>query len=275
MKRLIALGAILALLAPSRLWAAADPAGVVALRAPLVVSPGQAYILVRTNKAKSGIFPLVPVFLRAPTDQELADYRTAKAAAYQNDLPRLSKQEGGPPDLANYPFTYKATSNVFALRTKDAVAETEQDRTWVLQVPPGEYVLYGSTLSGAPGLAVCNCLGTVKFRADAGAVTDLGTLLLRKAADKAPEPELASETGLGDKIQFAAFVIAVAVRPATPSTSVPAGIPADMRRLADYRPVPAFIERGAGMINRLAPLPGVFRYENGAVVDDRTGNVVE
>lgn len=187
----------------------------------------------------------------------------------------MSQQPRGPPDLADYPFTYKAVSNAFALRIKDAVSETEQDRTWVLQAPPGEYVLYGSTLSGAPGLVVCNCLGTVKFQADAGTVTDLGTLLLRKAADKACEPELATETGLGDKIQFAAFVIAEAVRPATPSTSVPTGVPADMRRPAGYRPVAPFIERGAGMINRLAPLPGVLRYEDGAVVDDRTGKIVE
>lgn len=274
MKGLLTFAAAVALVAPACALAAADT-GVVAVRSPVVVSPAEAYVLLRTNKAKSGLFPLVPVFLRAPTDQELADYREAKAAAYEKDLPRLSKAQGGPPDLADYGFSYKSVSNVFTIRTKDAVAETAEEFTYLLRVPAGEYVLYGTTLSGAPGLAVCNCLGTVKFRADAGTVTDLGTLLIRKVSDKAPEPELATETGLGDKIQFATFVIAEAVRPATSSTSIPAGIPPQMRRPADYRPVAPFIERGAAMINRLAPLPGVLRYENGAVIDDRTGKIVE
>jgi hypothetical protein len=240
----------------------------------IAVAPEKAYILVRIIKAKSGIIPLKPVFLRVPTDAEIAGYRDAKKVAYAKDLPKLSMKKGGAPSLEDYSFTYRDAANVFSVDNSTAIAETETDRTFLLQVPAGEYVLYGSSVGGAM-LVTCNCLGTVKFRAEAGVVTDLGTLIVQRTSKLAAEPELASESGFGTSIEHGGFVLAEAVRPATAETSVPAMVPTDKRRLADYQPVAPFNEPGAMMINRLAPLPGILRYDSGKVIDDRTGKVVD
>jgi len=238
----------------------------------ITLAPDKAYILFRTNKANTGIAALKPVFLRVPTSREVADYRVAKKAAYEKDLPRLSKTKEGPPSLEAYRFTYEGAANVFTVKVGEAIAETAEERTFLFQVPAGDYVLYG-TLAGANLLAVCNCFGTIGFHAEAGIVTDLGTLLIRRSSETAPEPELAAETGFGTSIEHGTFMIAEAVRSTSVATSVPAMIPADKRRIADYRAVGPFLKPGATMINRLAPLQGALRYDDGKAIDEHTGLV--
>jgi hypothetical protein len=282
MMRPILLAAIAAmlLLAPGIANAQNDVVPIRAADGPVTIKPDRAYILFRTNRAKSGIIPINPIFLRVPSEAEIADYRAARQAAFAKDLPKLTKawqdagRPGPGPDVETYGFTYKGHINVFDVDSGKYIADAPNERAYLAEVPPGDYVLYGSGMGGSV-LSVCNCLGTVGFHAGPGVVTDLGTLLINKAQDKSPEPELATETDLGKSYGWGmAFVFAEAVRPATAQTPLPALIPADKRRIVEYHAVGPFFEPGAAMVNRLAPLPGVLRYDNGKVVDVRTGEIL-
>jgi hypothetical protein len=64
----------------------------------------------------------------------------------------------------------------------------------LIEVDPTDYIIYGSTDGG--DLETCNCLGTVGFHADAGVITDLGTILFDDSDAVSEIPELAPITGV-------------------------------------------------------------------------------
>ena len=281
MKRIAALAASLLVIGAPGAQAKQAP-GAVPIRAgaPVTVAPDKAYILFRTIRFKSGEFSVQPVFLRVPAEQELAEYRAAKQAAFDKDLPKLMKHyeasngKEPKPDIEDYGFTDKAHTNVFTIGGGAAFEDTPDQRTFLLEVPVGKYVLYGLGI-GTAAVGTCFCLGTVSFQAEPGIVTDMGTVLVAKASDPSGEPELRDVTGLGKSVNFAYYLFAAAVRPATAATAAPAGVPADRRRPADYHAVGPFLQPGAMHVNRLGAIPGVLRYDAGKVVDAKSGAVLE
>ena len=240
---------------------------------PAALEPGAAYLLLRTSTAKSGLFPIQHVFLRIPSDAELTAYRTAKKAAYDAALPKLTKQaKGGKvPTIDEFPFEYSGVANTFVAESGKFLEDGEM-RTLLLRIPAGTYILYGSTL-GKGGLVTCNCLGTVRFVAKAGMVTDIGSLYVDKVHKPSPVPHL--EDNLGPQMFQYGFIFGQALVPADGTTPVPAALRALPIERAEFSAVGQYYEPGAGNINRLAPVSGVLRYDKGRPVDVKSGNPAE
>ncbi|GGN45396.1 hypothetical protein GCM10011349_11400 [Novosphingobium indicum] len=270
----VALGALALMLTHSTPLAAREPDGVaVHATAPTVLDPAKAYLLYRASTAKSGMFAITHVMGRIPSDDEMVAFLAARQQAYEKELPNLRKKaKNGPvPTVENFGFSYDGPSNAFALPVKD-FAEDGEMRTYLVEVPPGTYVFYGTAV-GTRALTNCNCLGTVKFAAQPGVVTFLGSLYADKVHKPSPVPNL--EDNLGEQMFQYSFILGAAVVPADLDTVVPqvaAGLP--LAR-AEYHAVGPFLQPGASWINRLAPVPGVLSYSEGKVVDVRTGKVLE
>jgi len=266
--------ALLAALAASSPALAAPPTGVTQLRAaPSTLAPDRAYLLLRSGKAKTGLYAIEHVLVRVPAATDLAAFRAARDEAYRKELPRLQKQAKGGPVTAvdEFVFEYKGSANAFATKRSDNL-EVGDLVTLLIEVPAGTYVLYG-TSGGSHGLVTCNCLGTVQFDAKPGVVTDMGALYADKVHGESPEPYL--EDNLGKSMFNYGFIFGQALVPATAATAVPASIAALPRVAADYHAVGLFREPGAQSINRLAPIPGVLRYDRGRVIDERTGQIAK
>lgn len=232
------------------------------IAAPASLDPGKAYLLFESSRAKSGMMKISHVFMRVPGEAEIAAYRAAKQAAYDKDLPKLQRMAKGKPVLSfdDYAFTWDGAQNTFAVDMDDSLGASD---TYLIEVPPGTYVLYGVAV-GTRGLTTCNCLGTVKFAATAGRITQLGALFADKVHEDSPVPHL--EDNLGPQMAQYAFVLGQALIPATGQTPVPPALAALPRDVARFEPVGAYREPGAASINRLAPVPGVLEYDRGRVV---------
>lgn len=270
MKRVMIAALALAAAVAAPLAASAQEAGgVTSLQAaPTSLKPGSGYLLLRTSTAKSGMMPIRHVLLRIPTASELEAYRTARQAAYTAALPELTrKAKGGRvPGIDEFAFDYRGPVNTFVVDSGKFIEDGEM-RTVLLELPPGTYVLYGSTVGGR-GLATCNCLGTVSFGVGAGAITDIGSLYVDKVHKPSPIPHL--EDNLGERMFQYGFVLGQALVPADASTPVPAALRALGIVPATFTVVGQYYEPGAGGINRLAPIPGILGYERGRPVDLRT-----
>lgn len=251
-----------------------DNAGVVPLvAAPATLRADAAYILLRASTAKSGLFPIQHVMLRIPSAQELEDYRAARRAAYDAALPELARKakDGKVPTIDEFGFDYKGKANSFVVASGKFLEDGTM-RTILLEVPPGSYILYGITVGGR-GLVTCNCLGTVRFDARAGVITDIGSLYADKVHKPSPIPHL--EDNLGPSMFTYGFVLGAALVPPDAATPVPASLGALPREPARFEVVGEYYEPGAGGINRLAPIPGLLGYEHGRAVDLRPGKAAE
>jgi hypothetical protein len=241
--------------------------------APVTLDPTKAYLLFRSSTAKSGMINIEHVFLRVPADAEVAAYRSAKEAAYVKDLPNLTKRakDGNVPTIDKYAFVYDGPVNAFAVDGGDFL-EDGALRTFLIEVPAGTYILYGTSVGGRI-ITVCNCLGTVKFAARPGVITEMGSLFADKVHKESPIPHL--EDNLGASMSAHSFIIGQALVPPTETPTRPPALSAFPMETADYHAVGLFPEPGAEWINRLAPVPGILGYERGRVIDLRTGKPAE
>jgi hypothetical protein len=236
---------------------------------PATLDPSKAYLLFRSSTAKSGMVNIEHVFLRIPTDTEIAAYRAAKDAAYAADLPKLTKKakDGKAPTIDDYAFAYDGPANAFAVDGGDFLEDGEM-RTFLVEVPAGTYVLYGVSVGGR-WITTCNCLGTVKFAARAGVITEMGSMFADKVHEESPVPNL--EDNVGPSMSAHGFVLGQALVPSTDELKRPAALAGLPFEAADYHAVGLFTEPGAQGINRLAPVPGILGYDRGKVIDLRTG----
>ena len=263
MTRLFAVIAALCLAAPA--MARDDPAWrQLGAGEPVTLSPGRAHVLVRVRKSAHAGW-LSPTFLRVPTAAEVDGYERLRRAAFAKVGTKAGRYE-------EFAFQDKAFGNIYALNLGKAYAETETERTILLDLAPGTYVLVGNGNKRA--MWTCFCLGTVQLTATAGELVDGGTVFGEMASKPSPEPELAGVTNLGPVAQMDYAVMAGAVRPYRAGDSVPPSLAAVRRSPADYRAAGAFVLREALLVNFLAPVPGVLDYRRGDVVDVQTGQIV-
>jgi len=234
--------ALALLLFPASL-VAATPREMVEIEAgdPVSIRADRAYLLFRTVRPE-GVHGFEPILLRIPSSEE-----TARA------------------DVAN-------VQNIDAGR---ALVRGRPESTYLVEVLPGDYVLYGIGLqAGPPVLNACLCLGTVGFAAPAGVVTDLGYFFADNIHNVSRIPELRAESGLGPSIYGAFLLPGATVRPPRPDTAVPDLLRGAVVRPVQYRAVGKFLDPAAVGINRLGPVPGVLAYDEGRVVNVATGRVV-
>ena len=218
----------------------------------------RAYLLLRI--AKKGVSQ-APIFLRVPTDAEIAAFDAAKAAAFDRSKRKV------PYD--SFVFDYQGAPNLFGVDHKKWLAADAATETVLIEARPGEYVLYGQGFAGF--LYQCLCLGTVGFNAPPGIVTDLGTYMTDNASKPSVFPELAAETNLGRTASMDYMLFATALRPASQTDAVPPSLDARAVRRAEFHAVGPFVDPNVMLINRLAAIPGVLEYRDGRVFDVATG----
>lgn len=262
---------LLGLASPAAAKAAGDFAAL--STAPTALAPDTAYLLLRTSRAKTGVMSVDHVLVRVPTDAEIAAWRSARQAAYDAALPDLRKKakDGRVPPVEDFAFDYRGPKNRLITSPKNFIDDGEL-RTLLIAVPPGDYIVYGIGVAGR-ALVTCNCLGTVRFAARAGEITDLGSFYADKVHNDSPLPFL--EDNVGPSMMAYGFIMGQAIDPATRDTAVPGTLAAFPRVTATYHAVGLFREPGATSINRLAPIPGVLAYDRGKVIDVRTGKPAE
>lgn len=213
------------------------------------VSPraDRAYLLMRVRKSALGW--VSPVWLRVPRADEVAAYEAAKQTKLKAKL-----------------------NNFYGIDTGKSFAEETGQRTILVEVEPGNYVLAGNGMRNM--MITCFCQGTVEFAAKAGVVTDLGTILIEPGDRPSSDPELATVTGLGAMARMDYLMFSGAVRPYRAGDARPAAIAAMPAVVAEYRATAPFVVPSATLANFLAPLPGVLEYRRGEVVDVKTGQIV-
>lgn len=199
---------------------------------PVTLRPDRAYILYRTLKLKD-VKASDTVFMREPD-----------SLAGTGPAPNLTRVR------ASQPFAETATENIYLIEAK-----------------PARYLIAGQADKMSPATETCFCMGTVRFVAKPGMVTDLGYILTDHVSSLSPIPELRNLTGRGDRINGTGRILAGAVRLVTPDSAIPAQLREWPRAPAEYRAVGKFTNYFAFGINRLAPLPGVLEYDEDRVID--------
>lgn len=247
---------------------------------PVTLRTDRAYLMFRVPQ-QAGVRSLEPLLMRVPNPEEIARYEAARAEAFTKALPGLTKayeralarhREAGtatgpapaPPTIDSFAFAWDAVANLQDVDFGRQFVKTPTEETFLVEAPPGDYVLYGFTPStGLPRLMVCMCLGTVGFSAKAGEVTDLGYLVSDFAFESSQAPELKGRGGYTGT-----------VRAARADSSMPQALASMSVVPAPYRAVGRFFTPNAVNIARLVPVPGVLDYAGGTVIDAATGQAV-
>lgn len=226
---------------------------------PVTIRPDRAYLLVRVQRGA--------IFVRVPTAQEQADYRTLKLAA----LAKMGKRAPAYADFAFDPGTVRNVHNLWNKKPYEAVDLLPIPPVQLIETVPGDYIVYG--VGGPNAYILCFCLGTVGFSAKAGEITDVGSLFVDRADRLSVLPELASETNIGPTAAGDFPLSAGAIRPYRTGDRIPPALLNLPRREARFHAVGAYLDRRARNINRLAAIPGVLAYDRGQVIDVQSGKI--
>lgn len=225
---------------------------------PLTLRADKAYLLIRIGLRGT---TQDPVILREPDAAESAQYDAAKAAAFA--------KRGSKGSVDSFVFDYDGSPNLFILSHGKSLVSDKAMATVLVEVQPGNYVLYGQGYGTV--LFQCHCLGTVGFAAAPGVVSDLGTYLSDKASPLSVYPELAGETNIGPTAHMDFLLFAGGLVPASAGQALPPGLERSSVRPAKFHAVGPFVDPNVMHINRLAAIPGVLRYDGGRVIDEASG----
>ena len=227
----------------------------------------KAYILLQSPVA------IPATFFKVPTDEEreiVANERAAglaearekwskKMASYEQHVERAQKRREKP--TQEKPIEPTEEQMMFSIGPFNRFDKGKGLSLYLTEVPPGEYIYYGTTNLG---LGACACMGTVKFKAEPGTISTL-------RYDGVWLDEKGNELGRG-KIPDGVDTNDALVRVAMIIERVDEGaydprLPRDWMIDAPLVPVP-FVPNWMGAeINRLAPIPGVLAYNRDEVID--------
>lgn len=231
---------------------------------------GKAYIVYETVEGKYDIF-----FLRSLTEAELERFFANRAEALAEERARLrEKREGAPgvsdeellPDEA-FNYVDPEILNLVRLDSGRVFSKLGQTRTYVVEVPEGEYTVFGAGLDGFVS-GTCMCMGSVRFEAKAGELTDLGAVLVAPEDGKTQIEELAPYEA-PEYIRRKALPYVMAVRPASLGDPMPPALDGMKVVPAQYNAADKFLNFKGMLINRMPPMEGVLRYDRDAVIDVR------
>lgn len=218
---------------------------------PVHIEPDKAYFMVRI--APKGIDSGV-VLVRVLSDEEL-----------QTAIANHKKGHQGEPE-----------PNVVFVQGRYPFFEGGDQLVLLASAKPGRYILAGAAYGGMSEttrgfMNTCLCMGTVQFEAKAGAITDMGTVLMARDDKPSPFPELAGQVR-GKRIDMAPTPFDMAVHPYSEGMTIPDALASFPREAAVYRARSAFPNYFGAPIDRLAPLAGVLDYDpKGHVVDLQSG----
>jgi hypothetical protein len=259
-------------------------AGAVADKPVVTLDPTKAYVMLRSDVA-------VPLHLmRVPDAEDQAKYDQLRADAlvearekyarkqksYERDMASWEKYPKGSarppkpekpvePTEENFefvPFGLLTGVSIGPLFRFSKGSGGDKVSTYVHQLTPGTYRIYGmmSVLPGGGAFGSCFCMGSVKFEAKAGEITDLGRFVARElpkrdSSDNAMPMPLGVEYRLpvaGDAVD--ARLSALPVRPAT------------------LKPVGKLPNYFGMTIDRFPATAGVIRYDRDRIIDLTVGN---
>lgn len=279
MKRIIFAAMTMAIIAPA--GAAPKLKHIVQFKegAPVTIDPGKAYILYRTNvvaKAKSDL-----LFMRDLTPAEIQEYEaaqakatakrdarelsslnTTRAAKGMKPLAALPPRPAGKPQPPEIPYLKNGVPNVVRVAGNKALIKGVDERTYLLQVPAGTYLIVGQSPTNMVG-GTCMCMGSVRFETKTGQVTDLGHVLAAPE-DAAIAP--AEFKGLAFDPDIKVTPWNVTVRPAAATLARPASLANTNVVAASYVPAEKFPNFFGMLINRMPVIPGVLAYDGDKAV---------
>lgn len=252
----------------------------------IALDSSKGYILLRSDAA-------VPLYLmRVPSaeDQRIYDGLRAEGLAearedYAKDLKKYEREAASwekasqqqraamrrpvkpvEPTDSNFEFTPFGLMAAVGIGPLNRFAKAKGASTYLQEITPGEYRIYGPfvPLAGGGSMGMCYCMGSVKFEVRAGEVTDMGVIMAGQAEiPRAPK---------GDSSMPIFVDIPNYLGPA------PAGMQLDPRlasatvRRAQYKPVGKLPNYFGVTLGRIPEMPGVFRYERDRMVDLTAGN---
>ncbi|OJW60345.1 MAG: hypothetical protein BGO57_06625 [Sphingomonadales bacterium 63-6] len=244
------------------------------------LDPTKAYLLVETSG------PVAATFFRVLTEEERAQDTKDRAEAFAKKHQEWAKDharwERSPvayrPDLKEskpLPEPVEPTeaamvwpalemSRMVSLGPINRFAKGDGFSLYLQEVPPGEYVYYGSFVAN---LGVCVCMGTVKFDVVPGKITTLRYDYAYTDQQGAflPNPLQVPK----DVDQDDAFVrLAMMVGPVDEKAH-DARLPTDMLVPADFVAVSSLPNWRKAEINRLQPIPNVLAYDRDKLIDLR------
>lgn len=251
---------------------------IVSDKAAVVIDRAKAYLLVEAPGA-------VPVtFFRIPTAEQLGRDQAKRTAAlaeahadwvedhakWQRRMATFKRGPNTPeppvepvePTDATFAWNALEKSMIVTLGPLNRFSKGDDASLYLQEVPPGEYVYYGSIMLG---IGVCACMGTVKFEVAPGKITSLqydfaymdarGHLL---DTDRKPPEGVEAN----DAIARLAMILAEDASHARDPR-----LPGDMLVPAAFRAMPTLPNWFGTEINRLQPIPGVLAYERDRVID--------
>lgn len=225
----------------------------------VVVAPQTAYLFFRAETR----LPLS--FLREVSPGEMVEWRAARATALARaqeqyarslrDYQRAERAcEGQPRSCivirrptpvtdATFAFTPPEADNFVSLNPGRLFTRNgDADFSYFIAVPPGTYMLYGSLVVANGVSGTCLCMGSVRFEARAGQVTDLGMIASN-----------------------------LTVRPYEAGMTRPDRLNGHPLTAAEWRAADKVPNFFGVLISRHQALPGILSYRRDRVIDERTG----
>lgn len=242
--------------------------------------PMKGYILVET------LSPVAVTFFQTPTEEEREQDTKARDEAFAKEhqdwvkkhaqwersvaaykpAPNAIKPRSEPeePTLKSMDWPSLEMSRMISLGPINRFAKSDDVSLYLQEVPPGEYVYYGSLTLG---VGACACMGTVKFDVAPGKITTLrykpGNLDAQGVLLEDPQP-VAEDVDQDDLLVRTTMIIGQVDENAHDSR-----LPADMLVPAEFVPVPNLPNWMKAEINRVEPIPGVMTYDRDRMIDLR------
>ena len=163
--------------------------------------------------------------------------------------------------------------NLVDLKGFQSIDKSFPGQAHLLAVTPGTYWLYGVKTEyylDGPWLN-CLCMGTVRFTAKAGTITDLGTIrdiAYETRGGKRPDRRGKTHNLLGIRDDRA-----IQVEPVTDRDQIPPAIQNMPRTAATYSAAGWLPNIDGTRIDRISAMPGIIGYDRDRVVDTKTGKV--
>ena len=242
----------------------------------VVLNPAKAYVLLRTDAATP------TQLMRVPSAEEQARYDALRAEAFAEAREKYEKKRKSyeravaaaakdpvvrPPEKpiepteANFDFTPFGLLAGVAIGPINRFAKGEGGAsTYLQEVTPGEYRVYGPVTVGPNGaIGTCFCMGSVRFEARAGEITDMGVILSKQAPAVKPPP---GDSSMPQLINVPDYL------GAAPATMLldPRLASFPIRRAA-YRPIGKLPNYFGITLGRIPEMPGVLRYDRDRIVD--------
>lgn len=250
-------------------------------RETVTIDPAKAYLLMEAPGVMQAMF------LLAPTEAQRADWASQRAAAlaeaigeyprrvqrYQRDMEtwqatgrRESRRPVAPVEPTEDSFAWPELESrlLVIIGPFNRFHSADGGSLWLYEVPAGTYTYYGQ---GAPGMGDCACMGSVRFAVPAGQITAFRHGLQWLDREGNPVDERPQVDNSNDMVARMAFYLD------PPSDfALDPRLPRDRLRPAQFEPVERLPNWFGGTVNRIQPIPGLFHYERGRVVDERGGN---